>query len=272
MNSPFRCRWSQLVDDWSTTTPPTPSQFYVLRNRAQLQLCQQAIDRRLPFAALVSQIPHPDRCLIPLAVRQLSRGTLSAGALVCVPRAVDFRRQRQLHAALDAQPLYTEPMRSDAGEPERKRLRLAHLRLLKRLRARRVRTKRRRQEHAERRVLIAPPQTAQLVREQLQRMRELWLPAVVATVRGQCSREVCGFVTQADFSLSEATVAGVAYVTLMAVKKLLLAAEKGGESGDGKKKKRGGKRGSGLTEACRVMVRETTSRQYRLATLRVCAE
>lgn len=266
MNSPFLCRWPQLIEDWSkTNATTTQSTFYVLRNRTQLENCQQVIDRRIPFAVLLAQIPHADRCLIPVALRQLSRGTLSAGSLVCVPRAADLRRQHALNASADAQPVYTEPIRCDPGETERKRLRQYHLRLLKRLRGRRVREKRRRQEHAERRVIIAPPRTAKLVREQLDRMRELWLPTTVQTVRGQCSREVCGYVTQADFSLSEATVAGVAYVTLMGVKKMLAAAEKGGNCQNNRKKRK-----RSAPEACRVLVRETTSRQYRLATLRVC--
>lgn len=223
----------------------------------------------------------------------LTRGTIERCAIVCVPRIVDLRRNVRQLAALDAQPVHTEPIRPDAGETERRRLRAEHVRLLKRLRGRRVRAKRRQQEHAEKRVLIAPPKTAQLVREQLQRMRALWLPDVLAEsnasggdvvkrVRGQCSREVLGYVTQANFCLSEGQVAGVAYVTLMGLKALRAASEKASAANNGgggqqqqqhgrKRKSCGGRVGAASqTPACRVIVRSTTSRHYRLASLRVC--
>lgn len=122
--------------------------------------------------------------------------------------------RRQL-AALDAQRVRTEPMRPDAGEAERKCPRSAHQKLLKRLRARRMRSQRREHQTAKRRVLIAPLKTWRLVREQLERMRELWLPAA-ESVRRQCSREVLGYETQANSSLSEATVAVVGYMTAAA--------------------------------------------------------
>lgn len=284
INSPFRCRWSQLIDDWSpktanacqqitapaspAITPPSPT-FYVLRNRTHLQTCRQALAGQTPLSAL-DDLPHAARCLVPVHLRLQTRGNPDNYALLCLPLAADLRRQRRQLAELDAQPVHTEPMRPDAGEAERKRLRSAHQKLLKRLRARRVRAKRRDQQTAERRVLIAPPKTAQLVREQLERMRELWLPAAPAqSVRRQCSREVLGYVTQANFSLSEATVAAVGYVTLEGLRRLVQVAVKGApqQQPQGTKRNRSG--GATAEVVCPVLVRGTTSRQYRLASVRI---
>lgn len=234
--------------------------FYVLRNREHLQHCQQIIAGRRPFDTL--PIANADRCLIPVHVRMLTRGNPEGFALICAPKPSDLRRNQRHRATMDAAPVHTEPRRRDAGEAERKRLRGAHLKLLKRLRGRRVRCKRREQQTADGRVLIAPPRTAQLVRDQLQRMRELWLPAQVEQVRAQCSREVLGYVTQAAFSLAEATVAGCGYITVQALRCLVAAGEKvarGERSGRG-----------GTAPPCRVLVRGTSSRQYRLANVKVC--
>lgn len=223
-----------------------------------------------PPSALAG-LPHPSRCLIAVQLRLQGRGHPDNQSLICLPLPSDLRRQRRQLAELDAQPVHTEPIHTDAGEPERRRLRTAHLALLKRLRARRVRAKRRAQQTAERRVLIAAPQTAQLVRDQRQRMRDLWLPppaAAAQSVRAQCSREVLGYVTQANFSLSEATAAGVGYITLAGLRRLVQVCGKVAPQQQQQGRKR--KRGAPTAEvACPVLVRGTTSRQYRLASVRI---
>lgn len=254
IESPFLCRWSQLVKDWSNSNSDSIHvDFYVLREKLSLTTIRQILQRKLPFSAL--SVPHPD-CLIPVHLTMSSRGSPDNCSIICLPKASDLKRNVRKLKTLDTEPVHTEPLRTDAHKKERKLLRSLHLKLLKRLRRRRVRAKRILQETAEKRVLIARPETAKLVAEQLERMRELWLPKSTADVRNQCSREVFGYLTQANFGLSEATVAGVGYITLQGLRKLVVTSDKA----------MGSKKG-----ACQVLVRGTQTRHYRLASLTVLA-
>lgn len=253
MDSPFLCRWSQLIADWSKQPSEIgSSDFYVLREKQSLAQVQQILQRRVPFSAL--RLPHPN-CLIPVHLKMSTRGNPDNCSLVCLPKASDLKRNQRNIKSLDTEPVYTEPLRTDPHEKERKQLRTVHLKLLKRLRRRRVRAKRQLQETAEKQVLIAKPGTAKLVAEQLERMRDLWLPKQTTTsVRHQCSREVLGYLTHGAFSLSEATVAGVGYITLQGLRKLVATSDK----------VMGHKKGG-----CQVLVRGTQTRHYRLASLAV---
>lgn len=253
IESPFLCRWSQLMADWSIiNSKSTASDFYVLREKQSLSTIRQILQRRIPFSAL--SVPHPNNCLIPVYLTMSTRGSPDNCAIICLPKPSDLKRNVRNIKSLDTEPVYTEPLRTDQHEKERKQLRSVHLKLLKRLRRRRVRAKRVLQETAEKRVLIAKPGTAKIVAEQLERMRDLWLPKPTTGVRNQCSREVFGYMTQANFSLSEATVCGVGYITLQGLRKLVAANDK----------MMGGKRGG-----CQVLVRGTQTRHYRLASLAV---
>ncbi|KAI8033962.1 hypothetical protein M5D96_013294 [Drosophila gunungcola] len=96
---------------------------------------------------------------------------------------------------------------------------------MKRLRARRVREKRRLQETATKRVHIRAANTAHLVRAHLQEMCRLWLPTDPAEMRGsvrrQCSRQVFGYVSSAGFSFTEALACAVGYVTTGGLQQLI---------------------------------------------------
>lgn len=183
-----------------------------------------------------------------------TRGSPGDFSIICAPSPGDLNRNSRKLRQFDNEPVYTEPLKMDLDERERKQLRTNHLKLLKRLRRRRVRVKKRKQETAERRVLIAKPGTGKLIAEQLKKMRDLWLPETIESIRYQCSREVVGYMTQGNFSFIEAAVAGVGYITLNGLKKLLNICQKA-------------KRGSG--GGCQVLVRGTNTRQYRLATMKV---
>ena len=73
-------------------------------------------------------------------------------------------------------------------------------------------------------------------------MRELWLPSV-ETVRNVPSRQVMGYVAQGAFSFTEARSCGIGYIAYNALNHLL---------------------NKGLNQ---VLVRNTTSRKYRLANI-----
>lgn len=187
--------------------------------------------------------------MIPIHITMETRGHFQDFSLVCLPKKVDFRIRIQRRHLHDNEPVYTEPLKSDNDrEKLRRQIRKDHLALLKRLRGRRVRAKRRKQEHADKRVIIAGPGTSKIVADQSRRMRELWLAEVPTNVRHQCSRETIGYLTASDFSFVEATVAGVGYVTMGGLRKLV---ETNGQQKNG----------------CLVLVRGTTTRQYRFAKL-----
>lgn len=248
--SPFKCPWSQLIYDWSS---PSSTSFFVLRDRIVLEKIRQILQKKSsqPQVLSISELNLPDSCLIPVHIIMNTRGNPEDFSIICLPKRLDFKQNshnRQMH---DNESVYTEPLKNDANEKMRKELRKNHLALLKRLRGRRVRIKRRKQEHAEKRVLISKPGTTKIITEQRQRIRELWLPEVPkTTVRHQCSRETIGYLSSSNFSFVEATVAGVGYVTCAGMIKLIEVNHK-------------------QIKGNMVLVRGTTTRQYRFGSIMV---
>lgn len=80
-----------------------------------------------------------------------------------------------------------------------------------------------------------------------QKMRQLWVPET-KIIRHSCSREVMGFIKHGDFSFLLAKTKGIGYITIGALKKLF----------DMKENK--------------VLVRNTNSRQYRVAVLNIIVD
>lgn len=76
------------------------------------------------------------------------------------------------------------------------------------------------------------------------KMRELWVPKA-RTVRNSCSREVIGFVTAGDYSLTEGKGSGLGYVSAGGLQELI------------------------SSDSQTVLVRNTSSAQYRLATVQI---
>lgn len=245
--SPFKCPWSQLINDWTTPSSPT---FFVLRDRIVLEKIAKILQKNTFQASSMFQLNLPNSCLIPVHIIMDTRGHSKDFSIICLPKLFDFKQNNQKRQMHDNEPVYTEPLKNDANEKLRKELRKKHLALLKRLRGRRVRIKRRKQEHAEKRVVIAKPGTKKIVAEQRERIRELWLPEVPKNVRHQCRRETIGYLSSSDFSFVEATVSGVGYVTYAGMVKLIEVNQK--------QKKRN-----------MVLVRGTTTRQYRFGKMMV---
>lgn len=252
--SPFKAPWQSLVRDWNLS-PATPAKsFYVMRNRGLLQRLDGCVRHREPFPDCPT-----DNCLVQVALRLHTRGSLESNALICLPSSLDWKRHWRQLKQDNQEPVHTEPLLSDVNERLRKQLRLDHKRLLKRLRARRVREKRRLQETSTRRVHIRPAKTASLVSKQSAKMCSLWLPTDPAethdSVRRQCSREVFGYVSSAGFSFVEAAVCGVGYVTVHGLRQLL------------HERKADPIRAKGQPLLC--LVRNADSRDYRFARLQI---
>lgn len=244
--SPFSCPWSVLIKEWTDQNDANNIQFYVLRDRAKLHQIEQCLQRLQNFSSL----NVPDHCLIPISITMDNRGVATKYSIICLPKRMDLKTNVKKLKSFEYDPIYTEPIKADASEPLRKQLRHKHLCQLKRLRRRRIRVKRKEQEHAEHKVRIQPPKTASLIAKQLKAMSELWLPTEPKIVRHQCSREVFGYLTQCQFSFTEAKVVGIGYITVNGLGHLLKISQK----------------------SCRihkVLVRDPNSLHYRLATLRI---
>lgn len=238
--SPFKCPFPQLVKEWSDNK----TDFYVLREKELLEKIQSVLAGKLNL----NSIKIPENCLIPVYIAMKTRGNIEDNSIICLPKKEDLRRNFKKKQNLENDPVHTEPLRTDKNENDRKALRTQHLRLLKRMRNRRIRAKRKKQETSERGVRISKPGTEQIISEQFKKMCELWLPDSSKSIRNQCSREVFGYVTQGDFSFTEGKVAGVGYMTAKGLEKLIKV------SGKGK---------------IFILVRATNTRNYRIATFKV---
>uniref|UniRef100_A0A1A9WK02 Uncharacterized protein n=1 Tax=Glossina brevipalpis TaxID=37001 RepID=A0A1A9WK02_9MUSC len=248
--SPFRVPFSQLVRDWKSNTT-NANDFYVLRDRSKLKDIVECIKKSNPRIFPSTLTPE---CLIQLKLNVKRRGNPNNFSLICLPTKKDFKRNLKLIHLRNNDPVFTEPLLSDPNEKERKKLRVQHKKLLKRLRARRIREKRKKQETSNTKVYIRSAGTAAICTAQFKKMCELWLPEDVSTlftVRKQGCRDVFGYLTSANFCLSEGIVGGVGYVTADGLKQLLK-----------------------LCQQCRLkepmcLIRPTNSRHYRFATFKV---
>ncbi|KAL9915465.1 POP1 ribonuclease P/MRP subunit [Glossina fuscipes fuscipes] len=248
--SPFRAPFSELVRDWKSDTTNV-NDFYVLRDRSKLKDIVECIKRSNPVkfpSSLKSE------CLIQLRLSVKRRGSPNNFSLICLPIRNDFKRNLKHIYLRSNDPVFTEPLLSDPNEKERKKFRLQHKKLLKRLRARRIREKRKKQETSNTKVYIRSAGTAAICAAQFKKMCELWLPedtSTLYTVRKQGCRDVFGYLTSVNFCLSEGTVGGIGYVTAEGLKSLLKLCQK-----------------CHLKEPM-CLVRPNNSRHYRFATFKV---
>lgn len=188
-------------------------------------------------------------CLIPVALEMNGRGMANKFSIICLPTKNDLQNNVKHSRQFNNTPVLSEPTAHDPHEHKRKQMRTKHLMLLKRLRRRRVRVKRKRQEYSERKVIIAPAKTAQLIETQFKQMCQLWLPSQPPSIRNQCSREVFGYLSLGQFSLHAGKVSGVGYVAVNGLRQLL-------------KTNYGGKMNQ-------VLVRDPNNANYRVATLSI---
>lgn len=205
--------WQQLMKEFCTKT--NDDQFFVLRNKYKLNQIEQLLTGKCK-----SLVDIDENALIPISFVMNGRGLVKNFSIICLPKKEDFHRNSKQIQRFDNRPVWSEPSGRDENESIRKALRQNHLKVLKRLRRRRVRDKRKKQEYSHKKVIIVPPQTAELISKQFQKMTELWLPSQPKTIRFQCSREVFGYVTQSQFSLFEAKVSGIGYINVNGLRKL----------------------------------------------------
>lgn len=228
--SPFKCPWEQLIQEWCTESQSkksvnnqnsseisnlaTVQRFFVLRNKNKLRDVEQFLAGRM------QSMDIDENCLIPISITLNGRGNIGKYSIVCLPNNKDLQTNIRNRKQFPKIPSLTEPIGIDHNETKRKLFRLNHLKMLKRLRRQRVRVKRKKQEYSERKVIIAPPRTANLINLQYSKMCELWLPMSPKSVRHQCKKEVFGYLSQSQFMFHEAKVSGIGYVTSNGIRKL----------------------------------------------------
>lgn len=234
--------WQQLIDESRTET--NNGEFYVLRNQNKLNHIKQLLAGKYN-----RPVDIDENALIPISFVINSRGIANNFSIICLPKKKDFQRNSKHIQRFDNRPAWSEPNGRDENETIRKALRQNHLKVLKRLRRRRVRDKRQKQEYSHKNVLIVPPRTAEIISKQFKEISELCLPSQPRTIRFQCSREVIGYVTQSQFSLSEAKVSGIGYITANGFMKLCELKVK--------------------NKSNQVLIRDPSSINYRFATISI---
>ncbi|CAD7081256.1 unnamed protein product [Hermetia illucens] len=241
--SPFECSFKKLVSEWRMPPSAGTEDFHVLREKQLLDDIATALHRNQNLPNL------PEDCLVPIYLKMKSRGNPGDFSVICLPKSRDLKHALKQQKFFNKKPVHVEPLHNDCNENTRKKLRKEHKKLLKRLRNRRVREKRRKQETSDKRIKIRPPGTSAIVAEQFKKMCELWLPNAQSSIRYQCSREVFGYVTQSSFSFTEANVTAIGYITAQGLKRLLAVCKGRGEK--------------------MVLIRGTKSRNYRLANFKI---
>ncbi|GAB0095699.1 Pop1 [Sergentomyia squamirostris] len=215
IQSPFRCPWQQLIEDWSQF-----SSFYVLRNKGTLHQLSMMLKYQKPMESL----PPEEMALIPVYVRMISRGNPGNFALLTLPTEEELQKSCSGESGF----LHVEPLAKDPNQKARKDLRKSHTRFLKQQRRLRIRMKKKLQEETMERVKMPRAQSQKVVvscEKFKEQMDKLWLPQN-CTVKDQCSRPVIGYVTQSDFTFTDAAVTAIGYVTWNGLKELLRICQK----------------------------------------------
>ena len=146
--SPFRIPLQQLLRDWCPTSPDYTSDenvskdFFILRERQKLQDLAECVKRCNLLKFPLELNPN---CLVQIKLTMKCRGNPKDFALLCLPSKKDLKRNLKQIKFNNREPVYIEPLLKDPNEKERCHLRLQHKKLLKRLRAQRVREKRKKQ-------------------------------------------------------------------------------------------------------------------------------
>ncbi|GLV46410.1 POP1 ribonuclease P/MRP subunit [Carabus blaptoides fortunei] len=127
--SPFTFAWKTLIGEWNLQPKPI-HEFYVLRDRKKIQNLQELLKyKNMDFQN--GEVNFADNCLVPVALSLLKRGNMKKFSIICLPEECDLKNKNEP----------VEPLHKDENQTIRKDLRVAHQKLLKRLRKRRVRAK-----------------------------------------------------------------------------------------------------------------------------------
>ncbi|KAJ0178221.1 hypothetical protein K1T71_006044 [Dendrolimus kikuchii] len=178
------------------------------------------------------EIENSASCLVQIYVKVLGKGSLKRHALIYIPQQNDIGNIESLF----------EPQHKDYNEELRKTRRKEHIKEIKGQRRKQSKQRKTNNNVTKKSQLKGEPSSY------VKMMRELWLPSNVEVVRFGGIREVIGYVSQGSFSFTEARNCGVGYIAYNALNVLL------------------------KSNINQVLTRNTTTRKYRLAEIRVVHE
>ncbi|XP_076634483.1 POP1 ribonuclease P/MRP subunit isoform X1 [Colletes latitarsis] len=260
ISSPFFCEWKILMKEWTDV-----EDFFVLRNRTLLQSLQEnlSVDKvnKSKYNISESHIPNLNlenlfenkNCLVRVKLSVLQKGRPRRFAIICMPKSEDvkkFRNNKNWSGPV-------EKLNRDSNEIIRKASRKNHVALLKRLKKQRIRHRNALTNKIDQ-ILTQNLQISDyqnkskelletsrdIIRKQSQKMSQLYLPDCVK-VKHSCDRKVMGYITEGDYSFAKAKGTGLGYVTLNSLLELI------------------------NKTYTFVLVRNTQTRQYRIAKLEV---
>lgn len=261
ISSPFFCQWKILMREWADT-----EDFFILRDPKLLKLLQEnlpieEVNRSYKkssnhISALAVQNGFENRnCLIRVKVSNVQKGRPKRFAIICMPTDEDVQKFKNSNDWSGP----VEKLNVDPNESIRKASRKNHLAFLKQLKRQRIRRKEALSNklskllNKEVECLEYKNKTKDLLQmsreavgKQFQKMSRLYLPEC-RNVRYSCDREIMGYITIGDFSLSEASGTGFGYVALNSLIEII-------------SKKR-----------ALVLIRNSRTRQYRFAKLEILA-
>lgn len=227
--TPFHCPWKILLNDWNPERNHN-SEFFVLRNLSKLNILKLACKKnsnkgeKYELNSVFSEV-EISSSLVQVCITVYGRGVIGECSPICLPSKHDFKlleRDKSYRGPV-------EPVHEDVNESQRKTLREDHLAKLKKLRRKRIKAKQQPQGNegfSEISKTRKCSPTADLVKKQAEKMRELWLPSDLENVKWSSSRSIIGFVTSGGYSFSESCSYGQGYVTLSCMLELLTKSAK----------------------------------------------
>lgn len=251
ISSPFFCDWKNLMKGWSDV-----DDFYILRDLEFLLFLQESIclqsssknkSRNYLFARArqidIRSLNEYKNCLVRIKVSMMGKGSPKEFAIVCMPTSDDLEK-------LSNDCRWTGPVEkchADPNENCRRVSRKSHLMLLKRLRRQRVRQKKALRTSVTLEKCMEQLKSSshrEIISMQAEKMSKLYLPEC-PEVRYSCDREVMGYLTIGHFSFFHAKGIGIGYVALPSLIEMI------------------------NKKSNVVLIRNTGTRQYRLATLNI---
>ncbi|CAH1398627.1 unnamed protein product [Nezara viridula] len=231
--TPFNCPWNILIRDW---TDGEHESFFVLRNIKQL-ICLK--NKLMKIRNKLSFEPTMTSALVGVMITLKGKGSLDNNAYICIPTKSDLE-------TLKADPDFSGPVEEkhrDVFKENRKSALEDHQKLLRKL------TRKRRKERKQVEKVNECSKSDEIISEHSEIMKRLWLPECTTIKEYDC-RTVVGFVTNGDFSFTNAKSSGVGYICLKGLLALFQLLEE-------------------FEKNRYVLVRNHNSNQYRFAAINI---
>lgn len=242
---PFYCNWPLLFKEWSGS-----SEYIVYRNYQVLRTLQGLLMGMKLQVPVLDNEPMFENSLIPVKVTLINGGTPKDFAMISLPSASD----KVMIDITKNWKGFMQEQGKDPFETKRIKLRSKHRLFLKRLKRKRIRAcKQIRQMNLHPQViqkLVKSMREKSVevakkhIEQQAKLMSAMFLPEA-KSIRFEGDRETFGFVTKGSYCYSNAIGVGIGYVVGTVLAELIKRKEN------------------------HVLVRNTTSKMYRLARIEI---